>query len=90
MPLSNFERLIRLADEVFSTKNDPNQLDVNPQVMDRLKQLHRATISEYADENGPAAWVLVIPTTIELMNQFLENKISEKELFSVNTHWSYI
>jgi hypothetical protein len=83
MPLSNFERLIRLADEVFAVKNDPEQLNVNQDVIERLKKIHPATISEYDDGNGPVAWVLVIPTTIDLMNSFLENKISENELFEL-------
>lgn len=81
MPLSNYERLIQLADEVFAVKKDPMQLDVNQQVIERLKKIHAATVSEFDDGNGPVAWVLVIPTTLNLMNSFLENKISEKELF---------
>lgn len=81
MPLSNYERLIQLADEVFAVKKDPMQLDVNQQVIERLKKIHPATVSEFDDGNGPVAWVLVIPTTLNLMNSFLENKISEKELF---------
>lgn len=39
MPLSNFERMIALVNEVFATKNDPDQLDVNLQVMERLVQI---------------------------------------------------
>jgi len=81
MTLSNFERMIHLAEEVFSVKNDPNQLDVNPAVLERLQKMHPATVSEYDEGKGPVAWILLIPTTIELMRQFLENKISEKELF---------
>ena len=81
MALSNFERLIQLADEVFAVKNDPSQLDVNQEVLDRLKRLHPASISEYNDGNGPVAWVLLIPTTLDLMNRFLKSEISEKELF---------
>jgi predicted GNAT family acetyltransferase len=83
MALSNFERLIQLADEVFAVKSDPSQLDVNQEVLERLYQLHPATVSEYNEGNGPVAWVLLIPTTLHLMNQFLENKISEKELFNL-------
>jgi len=83
MPLSNYERLIKLADEVFAVKKDPMQLDVNQQVIERLKKIHATTVSEFDDGNGPVAWVLVIPTTLELMNRFLENKISEKELFEM-------
>lgn len=75
--------MIKLAEEVFATKNDPDQLDVNQEVIERLQRIHPATVSEYDDGNGPVAWVLVIPTTLDLMNRFLENKISEKELFDL-------
>ena len=83
MPLSNFERLIKLADEVFAVKSDPSQLDVNQEVLERLHKIHPATISEYDDGNGPVAWVLLIPTTLDLMNRFLKSEISEKELFEL-------
>lgn len=83
MPLNNLERMIQLAEEVFSVKNDPNQLDVNPTVLERLQQIHPATVAEYDDGNGPVAWILLIPTTLELMNRFIENKISEKKLFDL-------
>lgn len=83
MALSNFERLIKLADEVFAYKTDPDQLDVNQNVMDKLRRIHPATLSEYDDGNGPVAWVLLIPTTLELMNRFLKHEISEKELFEL-------
>lgn len=81
MSLSNYERLIKLADEVFAVKSDPTQLDVDEEVLERLRQIHPATISEYNEGNGPCAWVLVIPTTLDLMNQFVECKITEKELY---------
>ena len=83
MPLSNFERMILLAEEVFATKDDPDQLDVNNEVIKHLQEIHSATVSEYDDGNGPVAWIILIPTTLELMNKFLEKKISEKELYEL-------
>lgn len=80
---SNYQRLINLAEEVFSVKSDPNQLDVNQEVIERLKRIHPATVSEFSDENGPVAWLLVIPTIPDLMNRFLAMEISEKELFEL-------
>ena len=80
MPLSNFERMIQLAEEVFATKNDANQLDVNEEVLEQLRKIHPAAVSGYDDGNGPVAWLLLIPTTLELMNRFLEGRISEREL----------
>ncbi len=81
MPKSNFERLIQLAEEVFAVKSDPNQLDVNEEVRERLYKIHPWCISQHTDENGPVAWLLIFPTTNELMQKFLEGKINEKEMF---------
>jgi len=81
MVLSNYLRLIRLAEETFAMHNDPSQLQVDEGVRERLLRIHPATLSEFSDENGPVAWLLVIPTTRELMGQFISKKITEKELF---------
>ncbi len=75
--------MIQLAEDVFNTKSDPDQLDVNEEVLKRLRLIHPATISEYDDGNGPVAWVLLLPTTQELMHRFLDKKISEKQLFEL-------
>ena len=83
MALSNFERLIRLASEVFDVKSDPSQLDVNPEVRERLQKIHPATLSEYNEGNWPVAWLLLIPTTIDIMKRFLSKEISEKELYEL-------
>jgi hypothetical protein len=81
MQENNLERMIQLAEKVFAVKSDPEQLDINPEVRERLIKIHPDTISQESNENGPIAWILVIPTTKELMNDFLEKKISEKEMF---------
>jgi hypothetical protein len=83
MALSNFERMIQLSDEVFSSRTDPDQLNVNEKVMEHLQLIHPDTISEYDDGNGPVCWILCIPTTLDLMNQFIDKKISERELFEL-------
>jgi hypothetical protein len=83
MALSNFERMIKLAEDVFDIRSDPNQLSVDEDVIKRLQKIHPATVSEYDDGKGPVTWILMFPTTIKLMNQFLERKINEKELFEL-------
>ncbi len=83
MEKSNFERMLQLADEVFTSKNDPNQLDVNEEVMEQLQRIHPESIAEYDDGHGPVCWIIQIPTTRSLMEQFLANKISEKQLFEL-------
>ena len=80
--MTNFERMIQLAEEVFATKSDPDQLDVDEQVIGRLKQLHPATMSEYND-NGPVVWILVIPTTLDIMHRFISKDITEQQLLDL-------
>jgi len=83
MTLSNLERMIKLAEDSFSAKSDPRQLNVDKEVIAHLKRIHPATVSEFCDENGPVAWMIFIPTTLDLMHQFLEDQISEKELYDL-------
>jgi hypothetical protein len=82
MAKSNFERMIQLADEVFSAHNDPAQLEVDEAVMKRLERIHPATLSEHVEGNGPVVWILLIPTTVDLMNRFVAEEISETELLN--------
>jgi len=80
--MKNFERMIQLAGEVFDAHNDPAQLDVNQDVIAQLHQLHPATVFEFVDGDGPVIWVILIPTTSQLMKQFIDEKISETELLN--------
>jgi GNAT superfamily N-acetyltransferase len=72
--------MIKLADEFFETKNDPDQISVNEEVMSRLAAIHPATLSEKRDENGPIVWILVLPTTHGLMEKFIAEQINERQL----------
>lgn len=79
-PKPNFNRMLQLIDEVFETREDPDQIQVSPQQLKKLEKIHPATLTEKSDENGPLIWILMIPTTKDIMTDFLEAKISEKEL----------
>jgi GNAT superfamily N-acetyltransferase len=72
--------MIRLAEEFFDMKNDPDQLSVDEGSIARLREIDPATMSEERDENGPVAWILVIPTTHALMELFVRGEINEREL----------
>src|SRR4051812_18674907 len=83
MPSTNFERMIQMAEDVFAAKNDPDQLDVDENVIERLQHLHPASVTEYSEGKGPCIWILLIPTSTELMNKFLEKEISESQLLDL-------
>ncbi len=72
--------MIRLANEVFGMKQDPTQISVNPKVIAHLRKIHPSTMTEKSTNNGPIAWILIFPTTQNLMKQFITKKIHEKDL----------
>jgi GNAT superfamily N-acetyltransferase len=76
----NLQRMIKLAEEFFETKNDPLQISIDQETRTRLKRIHPSTMTEIRNSKGPVAWVLVIPTTRTLMEQFLAKEIHERDL----------
>ncbi len=76
----NLERMIRLADEFFQVKNDPSQIAVDSEVLERLRLIDPDSRAEMSNEKGPIAWILLIPTTREIMEKFISALISEREL----------
>lgn len=83
MTLPNYERMLRLADEFFSVRTDPEQLNVTPEVIERLKRLHPATLSDHSTTEGPVVWILLIPTVSEVMEHFLDGRVSEARILDL-------
>ncbi|MCX7983389.1 MAG: GNAT family N-acetyltransferase [Bacteroidetes bacterium] len=79
--LTNEDRLRQLAVNFFYSKEDPFQLHVTDDVIYRLRLLHPASVGEERTTDGPIAWTLVIPTTVDLMSMFLNCSINEHELY---------
>jgi hypothetical protein len=78
--MENLERMITLAGEFFKTKNDPDQISINKRSMTRLGKIHPSAMTERRNKKGPIAWMLVIPTTHNLMNKFISKEINEHQL----------
>ena len=81
----NMERMLALVGEVFDVRNDPDQLQVAPDVLERLETLHARCVTQIENEDGPYCWLLGIPTTANVMRRFLAGTISEQRLFDL-TH----
>jgi GNAT superfamily N-acetyltransferase len=79
---NNLERMIQLAEEFFAAYQDPSQISVNGHVLRRLRHIHTSSITEKNTPQGPIAWMLVIPTTQQIMEQFVAKKITERELYN--------
>ena len=80
MQAPNYQRMFDLIESVFAYRGDPNQLQVTEEVIEKLQAIHPSTLSEISNENGPLIWVLMIPTTTEVMNNFLNGNFSENDI----------
>ncbi|UPT67672.1 MAG: GNAT family N-acetyltransferase [Sphingobacteriales bacterium JAD_PAG50586_3] len=78
--MKNYDRMLQLVNDFFGTRTDPDQISVTPDQLERLLAIHPATMGEIANEDGPILWLLVVPTTTEIMQLFLDKKITELEL----------
>lgn len=72
--------MIDVVNSVFDTRSDPDQVSVSGEEQVMLEAIHPATLSELANDDGPVVWILLIPTTKEVMGDFLASRITEKEL----------
>jgi hypothetical protein len=78
----NLTRMIKLAEDFFGARDDPSQISVTNKVIQKLKGLHPAAISEKTTSKGPVAWILIIPSTKDLMERFIGKRINERELYN--------
>ena len=46
----NFDRMIQLADQFFSTKNDPSQISVTDETREKLFRIHPSAMSQRENE----------------------------------------
>ena len=77
----SLKRLLELVDDVFETRNDPTQIAFSEADMEKMESLHSGCLQEAANADGPISWVAVIPTSLELMNLFVQGALTERQLF---------
>lgn len=77
------EKMLALAEDFFATQNDPGQIPVNEETLQKLRRLHSATILYRLEDGEFVSWVISLPTQRFLMEQFLEGAITERELLEL-------
>lgn len=75
--------MMEIIDGVFETRDDPDQLQVTENDISKLQSLHPSTLAEYNEGKGPCVWILTIPTSKQIMNQFLSGEISENRILQL-------
>lgn len=73
--------MIDLLRQVYGENDDPEQVVIGDEERNKLMALHPGARTELRNENGPYSWILLVPTTSDLMYQFLNGTINENQLF---------
>ena len=81
MKAANYQRLLELADQLFNTKSDPEQLDVNEHVIETLQDIAPVLVHEHQIDHEAVAWITLIPSNETLTEAFIQGAISEKNYF---------
>lgn len=77
------EQILLYAEQFFGTQNDPTQLPATRESFDALLALdERGIVTELTEEGDLIGWMVTVPTTAEQMESFVNERITEAELFS--------
>lgn len=75
---------MKIAEAIFGTENDPDQMPITNESIAKLDNLCSGWLSsELDDNNEPISWAIVMPTQKQLAQDFLNNKITERELLDL-------
>jgi hypothetical protein len=73
-----------IAEQFFGTANDPDQIPITEESFHKLQKLHPKTMLYRLENSEPISWVIVLPTSEALANQFLKGEITERELLNLS------
>ncbi len=71
-----------ITEKYFGTQNDPDQIPINRDSLEKFYALSSYCLNCAYEGDKPVSWTVSIPTSLKLMNDFLEQRITEKELFN--------
>lgn len=77
------EKILNTAERFFGTVNDPEQMPVSKESLYKLQKLHPKTFLYKTLNNEPVSWTVVLPTSKELAEKFIQGKINERELLDM-------
>jgi hypothetical protein len=77
-------KIIAVDEKFFRTTNDSQQIPITKEALDKILQLHSKAFLYKLENNEPISWVVVVPTSKDLADKFLNDEISERELLDLS------
>lgn len=84
MDQNALKQIFRLAEDVFGTTTDPDQIPPTPEYRAKIDRLHPESTAYRVDDSGNiVGFVFVVPTTKEIMERFLKGEITERAILDL-------
>lgn len=84
MDQNTLKQIFRLAEAVFGTTTDPDQIPPTPEYRAKVDRLHPESTAYRVDDSGNViSFVFVVPTTKEIMERFLKGEITERAILDL-------
>ena len=77
------QKIIDIGEQLFKTAQDPTQIPISWGSYYKLQELHQDSLLCKTENGELISYVVTLPTKKELMNDFLEGKINERELLDL-------
>lgn len=80
------EKTRKIAEEFYGTETHPDQIPITTESAAKLDSISDLWFNcELDDQGEPISWIVVIPTSIRIMNDFVSGTITERQLFDATT-----
>ena len=73
-----------MAEKFFKADDDPEQMPINKKSGDKLLKLHPKSINFVLSNGHPVSWAVVVPTSKELAEKFINKEINERQLLDMS------
>lgn len=75
--------LLKMAEDFFGTKYDLDQMPATRETIRKLQKIHPRTIAYQLVDGRLTGWAVAIPTSKNLMKDFLRGAINERQLLGM-------
>lgn len=80
----DLEKICEIAENVFGTAEDPDQVDANLENSLKLRSVDSHSILVEKEGDTLVGWAVAMPSSLENMRAFLNEDISERSLFDLS------
>ncbi len=75
-------KTFKIAEQFYGSESHPDHIPIKAESAAKLDSISDNWFNcAFDDNNEPISWIVVIPTSIALMKDFITAKITEKQLF---------